>query len=64
MEKSKKLYDITSTILLLVMKYKVTKDESIKDRLKKHFITVKALDTDLCVNLLRSIDNLSIDKFL
>lgn len=35
------------------MKYKVTKDESIKDILKKHLITVKTLDIDLCSNLLR-----------
>lgn len=55
-KKSEKLYDVTSAILLLVMKYKVIKDESIKDILKKHLITVKTLDIDLCSNLLRSID--------
>lgn len=61
MEKSKKLYDIATTILLLVMKYNITKSESIKDRLKKHLVTAKSLDMDLCDNILKSINSLHMD---
>ncbi len=56
MEKSKRLYDITTTILLLVMKYNITKSESIKDRLKKHLAIAKSLDIDLCDNLLKNMN--------
>ncbi len=61
MEKSKKLYDIITTILMLVMKYNITKSESIKDRLKKHLVTAKSIDIDLCDNILKSINILQME---
>ena len=54
-EKSKKLYDISETILFLVMKYNITKNESIKDNIKYQIKAVKTMDSDSCKGLLNCI---------
>jgi len=50
--KAKKLSDMASNILLLIMKYRATGDHSLPGRIKKSMLTEKENDIDFCINLL------------
>lgn len=53
--KAKKLSDMASNILLLIMKYRATGDHSLPGRIKKSMLTEKENDIDFCKSLLGSL---------